>query len=33
MEFIVGHVGHGEVMCGDWHGEVGFDFGWVPMGF
>ena len=29
----MGHVGHGEVMRGDWHGEVGFDFGWVPMGF
>ena len=21
------------VMCGDWSGEVGFEFGWVQMGF
>ena len=29
----MGRVGHGEVMRGDQRGEVGFDFGWVPMGF
>ena len=33
MEFIVGRMGRGEVMHGDRRGEVGFDFGWVPMGF
>ena len=29
----MGRMGHGEVMHGDRRGEVGFDFGWVPMGF